>query len=417
MVEHNSRRSAKAEGDDDPDLRAAIEASLREANAPRPSAPTGLETPRAKQSSLSYAGQGHSQSYLPSVEPAEPSVPALPNYDLAPSESDTIMTFSQTIEQVQAQGGGNMSRFPEVTQLLDNANNLRPKLARSLDDAGRKEGTLTWAVLLLFTDPSAISTELLTDMNNKLAQAVKLYDHILTQQVSHPTWRQQTTSPAGQHYGQLNHEQSPAVQPPAARRWYQPASVNAPSQAYQVPASADTPYSPPSHSPQQAWAQPSYMSSDAGPPPIIPSSQVNPQYQTVIAPQSPVSQQYQYAHPTQPVSIQPPVQQPPAPTHVVGRAQQLGASTSVQSPPVQQQMSPPPVHQQPPSRHNTHPHSVFVPPPTISQQQYTHPPAPAPALPSFPSVPTAPPAIPYGTYESALSAVEQPKKEALLIEL
>jgi growth factor-regulated tyrosine kinase substrate len=58
------------------------------------------------------------------------------------------MTFSQTIEQVQAQGSGNMSRFPEVTQLLDNANNLRPKLARSLDDAGRKEGTLFWAMLL-----------------------------------------------------------------------------------------------------------------------------------------------------------------------------------------------------------------------------------------------------------------------------
>ena len=142
LVEHNSRRSTQAEEDDDPDLKAAIEASLREANAPKPSAPTGLETPRANQSSFSYTSQGHSQSSLPSAAPAEPSVPALPNYDLAPSESDTIITFSQTIEQVQAHGGGNMSRYPEVTQLLDNANNLRPKLARSLDDAGRKEGAL-----------------------------------------------------------------------------------------------------------------------------------------------------------------------------------------------------------------------------------------------------------------------------------
>ena len=148
LVEHNSRRSTQAEEEDDPDLKAAIEASLREANAPRPSAPTGLETPRAKQSSLSYSSQEHSQPYLPSTAPAEPSVPALPNYDLAPSESDTIITFSQTIEQVQAHGGGNMSRFPEVTQLLDNANNLRPKLARSLDDAGRKEGTLIWIRIL-----------------------------------------------------------------------------------------------------------------------------------------------------------------------------------------------------------------------------------------------------------------------------
>jgi growth factor-regulated tyrosine kinase substrate len=260
-----------------------------------------------------------------------------------------------------------------------------------------------------FTDPIAISTELLADMNNKLAQAVKLYDHILTQQVSHPTWRQQTTSPAGQHYGQWNHEQSPvAVQPPAAQRWHQQASVYAPPQAYQAPASADAPYSPPSHSPQQVWAQPSY-----GPPPIIPAS--HPHYQSVPTPQSPVSQQYQYAHPTQPVSIQPPVQETPAPTHMVGRAQQRGASVSVQSPTVMS--SPPPVHQQPPSRHNTLAHAVYVPPPTIAQQQYAHPPAPAPALPSFPSVPTAPPTIPYGSYNNASSVVEQPKKEALLIEL
>ncbi|KAH9005797.1 ubiquitin binding protein [Lactarius hatsudake] len=400
LVEHSSR-PAQAEGDDDPDLRAAIEASLREASAPKPSAPTGLETPRANQSSFSYTDREHSQSYLPSIAPAEPSVPALPNYDLSPSESDTILTFSQTIEQVQAHGGGNMSRFPEVTQLLDSANNLRPKLARSLDDAGRKE-------------------ELLTDMNNKLAQAVKLYDHILTQQVSRPTWRQQTTSPAGQHYGQWNPEQSPvAVQPshaPAAQRWHQPASVYTPSQAYQPPAGVDTPYSPPSHSPQQAWAQPSYMSSDASPAPVITASQVNPHYQSVPAPQSPVSQQYQYAHPSQPVSIQPPVPQAPAPTHV-GRAQQQGAPAPVQSPTVQRQISsPPPVHQQHPSRHNTLAHAVYV-PPVISQHQYAHPTAPAPALPSFPSVPTAPPTIPYGSYESASSAVEQPKKEALLIEL
>jgi growth factor-regulated tyrosine kinase substrate len=62
-------------------------------------------------------------------------------------ESDTIITFSQTIEQVQTQGGGDMSRFPAVTQLFDNANSLRPKLARSLDDTGRKEGTLSFVLL------------------------------------------------------------------------------------------------------------------------------------------------------------------------------------------------------------------------------------------------------------------------------
>ena len=274
-----------------------------------------------------------------------------------------------------------------------------------------------------FTDLSAISTELLTEMNNKLAQAVKLYDHILTQQVSRPTWRQQTTAPIEQHYGQWNHEPSAAaVQPPptpAAQQWHQPASVYAPSQAYQANTSVDAPYSPPSQSPQQAWAQPSYMSSDTGPP-IVHASPASPHFQSVPTAQPSVSRQYQYAQPIQPVSIQPPVPQPSAPTNAAGRAQQQAAPVSVQSPTVPQQMSsPPPVHQQPqpPSRHNTLVHAAYVPPPTITPQQYAHRPAPAPALPSFPSVPTAPPTIPYETYESASSAVEQPKKEALLIEL
>jgi growth factor-regulated tyrosine kinase substrate len=142
LVEHASRPSTQA-ADNDSDLKAAIEASLREANAPKPSAPTDPETPKAEGPSISYTGSGPSQSYFSAAASAQPSVPTPQNYDLAPLESDTIMTFSQTIEQVQAHGGGDVSRFPAVTQLFDNANNLRPKLVRNLDDTGRKEGTLT----------------------------------------------------------------------------------------------------------------------------------------------------------------------------------------------------------------------------------------------------------------------------------
>ena len=140
LVEHASRPPAQVD-DDDSDLKAAIEASLREANAPKPSAPTDPETPRAE-GPITHTGSGNSQAYFPVGASVQPSAPTLPNYDLAPLESDTILTFSQTVEQVQAQGGRDVSRFPAVTQLFDNANNLRPKLARSLDDTGRKEGTL-----------------------------------------------------------------------------------------------------------------------------------------------------------------------------------------------------------------------------------------------------------------------------------
>lgn len=127
------RRSAPptttiADDEDDPDLRAAIEASLREANMPKPSAPT--EIPSAE--------MGYPSSYPPTVTPT-PSVPRIPSYDLEPLESDAILTFSQTIEQVQSQGGRDVSRYPAVSDLFDKANGLRPKLAMSLDDTGRKE--------------------------------------------------------------------------------------------------------------------------------------------------------------------------------------------------------------------------------------------------------------------------------------
>lgn len=139
IVDRTSHPDTKypiADEEDDPDLKAAIEASLREANAPKPSAPVALDSPRIEQPSYSYAGPGYSQSYPPTVAPA---LPTIPNYDLEPLESDAILTFSQTIEQVEAQGGRDISRYPAVNELYDKASSLRPKLALSLDDAGRKE--------------------------------------------------------------------------------------------------------------------------------------------------------------------------------------------------------------------------------------------------------------------------------------
>ena len=121
--------------EDDPDLRAAIEASLREANAPRPSAPA--ETPIAERAQPTY---GYAAEHArPELVPPPPM--QVPSYDLAPLESDAIMTFTQMVEQVQVRGGKDMSRYPAVNELYERASGLRPKLALSLDDAGRKERT------------------------------------------------------------------------------------------------------------------------------------------------------------------------------------------------------------------------------------------------------------------------------------
>lgn len=87
-----------------------------------------------------YGYTGYAQSYPPSAATPKPIVPTLPNYDLEPLEEDAILTFSQTVDQLQQQGGRDLSRYPAVTELYDKANGLRPKLAMNLSDAGRKEG-------------------------------------------------------------------------------------------------------------------------------------------------------------------------------------------------------------------------------------------------------------------------------------
>lgn len=129
--------TTSAEEEDDPDLKAAIEASLREANAPKASAPIPVETPRAEHQSQSYAfpqTQPHSYHATSSIAP-----PAQPKYDLQPLESDVILTFSQTVHDIEERGGRDLARYPAVNDLYDKANGLRPKLALSLDDADRKE--------------------------------------------------------------------------------------------------------------------------------------------------------------------------------------------------------------------------------------------------------------------------------------
>jgi len=127
---HPDHKVADAD-EDDPDLRAAIEASLREAGALKPSAPVEVT------SSDSY-NVYTPQSVAPAVMPAPP-VPKLASYDLEPLETDAILTFSQTVEQVQTQGGRDVSRYPAINELYDKANGLRPKLAMNLDDTDRKE--------------------------------------------------------------------------------------------------------------------------------------------------------------------------------------------------------------------------------------------------------------------------------------
>ena len=126
-------KSAGPDPDDDPDLKAAIEASLRDVSNPMPSAPSSMDF------SQSVAPPSHLVNAQQDPRLTNPSS-NIPNYDMDLRESDTIMTFTQTVEQAQHDPNGrDISRYPTLNQLYDQANGLRPRLAMSLDDTSRRE--------------------------------------------------------------------------------------------------------------------------------------------------------------------------------------------------------------------------------------------------------------------------------------
>lgn len=399
---------ARDEEEADPDLKAAIEASLREANAPKPSAPVSFETPSSEQP---YGqGYGFPQSYPPSAATPKPRAPPMPNYDLGPMEADAIMTFNQTVEQVQAQGVTDLSRYPAVTELYDKANALRPKLAMSLSDSGRKE-------------------QILQDMHEKLSQAVKLYDNLLTEQVSRPAWRAPSTAPSTSYQAPANPGYAPQYQQTNGyygqwvpdSRTPQPMSPRAQPQVQTVEPSyfAATPRP---HAPNGAYItspisepypQQSFQHQQPIPAQVSDHSQSYPQYprdstQQVAAP-PPVSIP-QYSAPTPvpqrsypPVTISPP-QEPLHPPVQASVPQPQAPRPAPEA--SQQPYAPPSMANGYVPRHNTMSHA----PQQLHQLQQLA----APQLPAFPTVPTASPQM-YSAYGSP--PVEPERKEALLIDL
>ncbi|KAH9850576.1 ubiquitin binding protein [Lenzites betulinus] len=396
LVDRAGPRYAPAQEEEDPDLRAAIEASLREANAPKPSAPIVIDA--SDRYMASEQGPAYPQSYPPSSATPKPRVPTIPSYDLEPLEADAIMTFNQTVDQLQAQGGRDISRYPAVTELYDQANALRPKLAMNLNDTSRKE-------------------ELLVDMHEKLSQAVKLYDKLLTEQLSRPSWRAapaQEASPYGTQY------QQPA-NGSAYGQWQsqQPSSpsIQAQTPSYFSSPSAPAPSNGVSYEQHQQMYQPQttpVLSPSSPPVSLQRYGQENVQYSAMSPP--PVSVP-QYGAPPTPVSYQP----GPAPSQAP--LQQPQAPPQFQQPPPQQQQQSQQQHYSPTlSRQNTVPSSSYrAAPPARAQPMHT----PSQLhqlqqtsvpLPSFPQVPNAHPQLqaydPYGA-----SAPEPERKEALLIDL
>lgn len=445
---------SRDEEEDDPDLKAAIEASLRDASAPRPSAPIVIDASDRSPYISTETRPGYAQSYPPSSTTPKPRLPTIPNYDLEPLETDAILTFNQTVEQVQAQGGRDLSRYPAVTELFDKANALRPKLAMNLNDSSRKERAYHNTPPLL-RQAYHYQTELLVDMHEKLSQAVKLYDKLLTEQLSRPAWRAgPSAAPYSPQYQQVNGTYSqwqpelqaqqvpstpaqaappasyyaptpsaPAPQPNGAYM-NSPTSEQAPQSMYQTQATSIVPPSSPPT--QQRYGQEGLPYSALSPPPVS-----VPLYGTTPAPAPPVS--YQTVPPSQPVAASAPPP-PPVQQYQSQPPQQLQPQQyqqPYQQPQQQQQSHVPSAPSL--SRHNTfsgyqpaqapaalantylgRSNTVSASSHTSSQLQHLQ--QMSVPLPSFPQVPNTPPQIQgYAGYSTG--PPEPERKEALLIDL
>ncbi|PWZ03753.1 ubiquitin binding protein [Testicularia cyperi] len=160
-TQSNGRMLEGTDAEDDPDLAAAIAASLRDWAPPQPSAPDGLNDAATAPGPPVPGATGGARSDLP--------LP--PSLDLAPQDIDNILTFSQTVQAQQAHNhrtGMHGAPLDQRTQALyEKASSARPRVARNLEEGHRRHNVLV-------------------SMHDKLSEAVKLYDQLLDAQMSRP---------------------------------------------------------------------------------------------------------------------------------------------------------------------------------------------------------------------------------------